>query len=613
MRRAAIAAFASMFLARMFGARPASAQELDVKADEVDVDVKMRELELRGNVQAQVPPFFFLSADRLHLTRSGRGVEVDGNGKLRFCPCLGTPLAIRFSGGTAAPPGDLVIKSPVLEVFGVPVFWLPWFWLRSPIRPGVLPPDIAYRASDGFFFGGGFHFPWTQGDAEHGIDIRGGGYVQGGFDTQATIATESSTTRVRFDRLASSKLGDNGLLVDARGTIEGSRAQLAWDFDLVRGQRGVYATTDVDVAARAWDRAAAEASIRSGPVTFALGARAIGRRGSDDFAPEAAGPLATLRAAGDLGSAATYDMTGDGAVWKTGDASVGFARWDGGSEVATHAGPIGARASIRTSGAAVSWRTTRAASIDAGATARMTFSLPLARGFGSGADPVRHRIEPRIDIAASAVRADGVLGVLTGRGATPIAGEALLPSAGIETAIGRWGAGDGLEAGAYGGAAVTRDRAQALLRYRVSATSRMAGLVVEGGHVVQAGHAMSARIRLGRTDGIALFGHVSGREGVDPVVARAVTDSAAESPVGFLAFSGWSTGGRVRIPLFKVFALSGGADGDLTRPDLLAAIGGIELFDGCGCFVLRVMGAHRLGREGIDVWATLDVAPRRPR
>jgi hypothetical protein len=604
--RAALAALASLFVARI-----ASAQELDVKADEVDVDVKMRELELRGHVMAQVPPFFFLSADRLHLTRSGRGVEVDGNGKLRFCPCLGTPLAIRFSGGTAAPPGDLVIKSPVLEVFGLPVFWLPWFWVRSPIRPGILPPDIAYRASDGFFFGGGFHLPWTQGDAEHGIDIRGGGYVQGGFDTQATIATESSTTRVRFDHLASSKLGENGLTIDARGAIEGSNAQLAWDADLVRGQRGLYATTDLESAARAYDRAGAEAAMRSGPFTFALGTRAIGHRGAEDFAPEAVGPVATVRAAGDLGGSAAYDATADGAVWKAGDASVGFARWDAGSEVATHAGPIGARASVRSSGAAASWRELRG--VDAGGTARATFSLPLARGFGTSADPVRQRIEPRIDIAASAVRADGVLSVLTGRGATPIAGEVLLPSAGIETALGRWGAGDGLEAGVYGGGAVKRDRAQALLRYRMSANSKIAGVVLEGGHVADEGHAFSARLRLGRTDGFALFGHVSGREGVDPVVARAIVDSAAESSVGFLAQKGWSTGGRVRIPLFKVLALSGGADADLGRLDLLAAIGGIELFDGCGCFVLRVMGAHRLGREGVDVWATLDVAPRRPR
>jgi hypothetical protein len=38
---------------------------------------------------------------------------------------------------------------------------------------------------------------------------------------------------------------------------------------------------------------------------------------------------------------------------------------------------------------------------------------------------------------------------------------------------------------------------------------------------------------------------------------------------------------------------------------------GIELRDRCGCLTLRVMGAHRLGREGVDVWVALDFAADR--
>jgi hypothetical protein len=495
----------------------------------------------------------------------------------------------------------------VLEIFGVPVFWLPWFWLRSPIRPGILPPDFAWRASDGFYLGGGFHLPWTMGDPERGIDVRGGAYVQGGFATQATIATPSSTTRVRFDRLASSKLGENGLAVDSRGALEGSNAQVAWDVDLLRGARGLYMTTDLEAASRVWDRASAEAAARSGPFTFALGARAIGRRGIDEFAPDVVGPMMTVRAGSDLGSAASYDATLDGAVWKNADASTGFARWRGGTETSAHFGPIGARASVRVSGAASS--TPAARGIDASGEARTTISLPLARGFGDGPDPVRHRVEPRLDLAALAVRSDGVLGI----GASPVAGEALVPSAGIETSLGKWGAGDSIEAGVQAGAAVTHDRSLAILRWRGSATTTFAGMIVEGGHVAAEGHAFSAKIRVGRVDGASVYGHVTGRDGVDPVVARALVDSSIEAPLGFLSRPGWSAGGRMRLPLFKVLALTGGADGDLSRVDLLSAAFGIELFDTCGCFMLRVMAAHRLGRDGVDVWATLDVAPRRPR
>src|SRR5581483_9112297 len=99
--------------------------------------------------------------------------------------------------------------------------------------------------------------------------------------------------------------------------------------------------------------------------------------------------------------------------WKTegaparGASSTGFARWHGGTEPSAHLGPIGARASVRVAGAAASTAAMRG--VDASGEARTTLSLPLARGFGGGPDPVAHRIEPEIDLAAMAVRSDGVL------------------------------------------------------------------------------------------------------------------------------------------------------------------------------------------------------------
>ena len=60
----------------------------------------------------------------------------------------GTPLTVEFEKAFVAPPGDLIIKSPTLEFYGVPVMHLPWFWLRSDEKLGVLPPDIAYRGKD---------------------------------------------------------------------------------------------------------------------------------------------------------------------------------------------------------------------------------------------------------------------------------------------------------------------------------------------------------------------------------------------------------------------------------------------------------------------------------
>ena len=63
----------------------------------------------------------------LKLQRTSRGILVEGNGRMQFCPCLGTPISLGFKSVTVAPPGDLFITSPRLEIFKVPVFWLPWF------------------------------------------------------------------------------------------------------------------------------------------------------------------------------------------------------------------------------------------------------------------------------------------------------------------------------------------------------------------------------------------------------------------------------------------------------------------------------------------------------
>ena len=43
----------------------------------------------------------------------------------------------------------------------------------------------------------------------------------------------------------------------------------------------------------------------------------------------------------------------------------------------------------------------------------------------------------------------------------------------------------------------------------------------------------------------------------------------------------------------------------------LAARGGIELRDKCGCLTVRAMGSHRIGRTGVDVWLSLDFAADR--
>ncbi len=316
--------------------RPAEAGEAtppDVAfgADEVHLDTRSQSLDVSGNVRVDEPPFH-LTSPALKLRRVPIGVELDGQGRLAFCPCLGTPLAVRFSGATVAPPNDVILREPVVEVFGVPLAWAPAFWLRSPARPGLLPPDLAWRGADGFFAGGGIHVPWFTGDADRGIDLRAGGYVQGGVAIQTAVTTAMTSTRIGWDRLR----GDDGLTIDAHGATDA----VVWSVDALRGARAVAATSDVEAAARPFDRAWGESQWRVGGWTFASGIRAVALRGGDPLDVGAAGPVATVRRRGALADVGTYDATLEGGqIAGAGFGATTFARADAATLLAARFGP----------------------------------------------------------------------------------------------------------------------------------------------------------------------------------------------------------------------------------------------------------------------------------
>ena len=79
--------------------------------------------------------------------------------------------------------------------------YLPWFWMRSDEKVGLLPPDVAYRGQDGFFAGGGVHLPWKDRGVRQALDLRGGGYLEGGFVADVRLRSPIAATKIRFDRL----------------------------------------------------------------------------------------------------------------------------------------------------------------------------------------------------------------------------------------------------------------------------------------------------------------------------------------------------------------------------------------------------------------------------
>ncbi len=594
---------------------------LRTRAEEVSFDARLRSLELAGNVRVDAPPFH-LRSQRLRLTRTRLGVEVVGKGSLAFCPCLGTPLTVDFDEALVAPPGDLILKKPTLRVYSVPILPLPYFWLRSDEKAGLLPPDVAYRGGDGVFVGGGVHVPWKDRGRRSALDLRSGAYLLHGFVADARLQTPSSTTKIRYDRLPTVR-GDDGILIDARGAASMDELGLAWDADVLRGTRGVVATTDLDAAAKPWDRAAIEAALRSESFVLATAIRAVTRRGGDMADIDAFGPVASLRMSGAVGSGVTYDATVEGGSLRSRAAAasrdaLSFARVEVGSRAVTVLGPVEAAIALRGAGDVV--LDARGGGSDRAGSGRARIALPLARRFGGSSDPWQHVVEPFLEAAVLHARGDGMLGVSPARSAFALEGTAPLADGGFATTLGRWGAREALElVCAAGAAAATRNSggARPLTRARIAASlewlggSADAAAVGVGQDSAQAGAVILARARFGRSDGVRVLANVASREGFDPVLARALFDAPLEPATGFLTKTGTTGGAGVVVPWSRVMTTSVGADADATRGELVAARAGLELRDRCGCLTLRTMASHRIGRDGIDIWLALDFAADR--
>jgi hypothetical protein len=601
--------------------RAARSSPVDVHASDVEIDARTREAVLKGDVRVDAPPFH-LRSDELRLRRTSRGaIDVEGAGRLTFCPCLGAPLAVRFEEATVAPPGDLILRSPSLEILGAPVLWLPYFWLRAPEKPGLLPPDVAYRGADGMFLGDGIHVPLRRGSAASALDLRAGGYFEGGSAVDGALTTETTATHATWDHLR----GD-GLTLDAHGAIAsdagGTRlTTLAWDADAIRGARGVLATTDLGAAAKPYDRVAGETSWREAGWTVATALRATAPRGNELVAAAAVGPSATLRRAGALGTAGAYDATVEGGVTGQSGMTASFARGEAGALLADRWGAFGVSLATRAAGdvAAVGESGSGSRSgVDGAASARARIALPVGRAFSSSEvnDPWVHRIEPALEAALLATHGDDLLAVMPGRGMSVVDGNAWTSDVAIASEQGRWGARIGSEVSlAFGavGAIGAGSSTYLVGRGRAALSAPAAALTAEAARIASPGvigGALTVRARVGELSGPHLVVLAAERDGVDPILARALTDAPLEPSGGFLSSTGWTGGARTRVPWTSWLATSGGVDVDFTAQVLVAARGGIELRDHCGCILFRANAAHRLGRDGVDGWVTIDLAPR---
>lgn len=590
------------------------------------LDPALKTLDAVGHVRVDEPPFHFTS-NELRLKRVPLGVELNGSGELSFCPCLGTPLALRFSGATVGVPHDVILRNPVLEVFGVPIAWVPIFWLRSPGRVGLLPPTLEWRGADGLFVGGGVHIPWRPGDLVAAVDLRAGGYVDGGAAVDAALRTRASVTHVLWDRFH----GSDGFTIDAHGASSGDGSGppdrgpgVAWAIDALRGARAVQATTSVDAAAQPFDRASGDVQWRSGGWTFASGVRTMAPRGTSAGDAGAWGPLATVRRGDAIAGVGTYDVGLEGGEIveqpeeKTapppGQGTTSFARGEANVLLAARAGALGSSLALHTFGDIAD--DGAAVGADGAAQARASLALPLAREFPSidGADPWVHRTEPRLEAAALITHESGLLATPAGRGMQVPSGAAWVGAAGWSNTVGRWGSRAAIDVDVSAGAVGEDGGAVAALRVRASGGGPYVALRADVARVLapssepgRAGGILVAATRIGSASGLHVSVNVAGRDGTDPIVARVLIDPPFEAASGFLVAPGWTGGSRVGVPVGSRITARGGVDVDLDARELVAASGAIELHDPCNCVVIRAAAAHRIGRPGVDASVSVDL------
>jgi hypothetical protein len=615
-------------------------KELDLEAGSAEADLRLRELDLRDGVKVRLPPYY-LRADRIHLSLGKWGVRVKGFGLLTFCPCEDPPVAVGFTGGWAGPPDELIVENPTLRILGLPVLWLPYLWLRSPRKIGLTTPDISFRGPDGLFLGQGVHLP-----IGHGLELGAGAYVGGGFALRGDLATERSTTNVRFDFRRASDVGDRdvpsgaGLAIDSHGII----GKTAWDIDALRGARAVRTTLDLDSIARPYDHA--DGIARVGPVAF--GFSALDVRGAPIDTAYMARPwvgLAASMATGTIGATQGSIAFGPRFVASREAETIADA-----SLAQILAAPLGAASmdiALRADGRVGRSGERLAAGVLDG---RAELSLPLARAYAlqraAGGPPVIHVIEPLIRASAVHAAISGERQGLSGFVAAPAFAEsarsALLGSIGARTALGTAGLAPGRDpwigklAGEIAAGVLLTDRRAAALSSELSFTTRH----VDGGSTLIALQGAGTRalddrrgygwLVAGRTRwlysrtgfGAELRGAARGDLSVLAGWALLGAELAPRLTTATgLNAAGATYGAGTAFPLGFGFRI--GADVDVygTSTRALFDRGGTHLLDvrgtlryrhPCGCFRMAIRGGHVVGREGVDIFASFELAKTDP-
>lgn len=566
---------------------------MDFAADHVEVDSELGSLQLDGHVHVQAQRYR-LKSQHLTLVRGPRGVEADGNADVAFCTCDDPPVKLRVSHATLAPPTDALFSNPKLELWGLPVFWLPGLWLRSPTRLGLIFPRIAYRARDGLYVGTGAYLPLEidDGRVTKSLSLSGGAYVPRGARLEAQLDTEASSSRVAWDHVT-----HTALEMDAHGSAALSEANFAYRVDALRGARASVEGSSLEVASRRTDRLRIGVS-HVDALAIGFGVRADAPRGGSMRDLGAVGPELYLGASNALGANAAYDAFASARTTvSSGNHSETAAFERATLSENAQLGPLGVALNAAQSAGAEESEVSTLGEIRGGAQARV--ALPLVRNFGS----VAHVLEPLFV-------ARGLLGEMRQGGASHD-DRALLAAGGIDSSLGERSTRQAVSVSLRGGALERSGRANFVAMTRTTADVRLLG-VSQSFAVLGSAPAMVSlsRLRLGPNDGLHLLAHADGASHGSPAQARVLFDETWFDPARpFLDRDGWSGGAELSVPWTRVVSTSAAVDYDLSARALLATWAGFGYKHPCGCLAVAGFVGHRVGREGVDAWLGFDLAP----
>ncbi|MFZ5894029.1 MAG: hypothetical protein ACOY0T_23400 [Myxococcota bacterium] len=585
--------------------------EVEFRANQVEIAGDAGSLDLKGDVAIRSERFR-LSGDRLSLRRSPRGVHVDGSGVLALCPCKNPPIAFGLRSADLAPPSDVLLASATLRVFGVPLFWWPYLWLRSPNRMGFLPPFVAYRGEEGLLLGSGFHLPISD-EPNSAIDVTAGAYVRGGARVEARVVKRGARLEVAFDAFHGSALEIKSMAATAGKN--GSFGALRTDW--LMGERGRVALSSLERSVLPSDRFRAGVG-RLGSGVFGLSFNADAPRSAAFGEFGVTGPGLSFGLGGALGRHARYAVLAGTQSLHASAGDVFVARLSSELQSAARFGPL--VSSVQTRQSVVFANAFEQGGRELRHESRARAALPLARRYGE----LMHTVAPFAEAALEAGSRVAATrhALFSGIIAPEPRGLAL---AGLTTALGAV-RGSAVSADIVGGLVAEAGERQSVFAARTRADARYLRTSLDG-RALPALEAADILLRaeLGAHDSVRLLGHIEAARG-DTRQALGVFSEDFWLPVGArLDRSGTTAGGRLSVPWgggaragsragapagsSALLLTEAGVEFDVSHSEWLATWGQVRYRHPCRCMSLSVGGARRSGRRGVDVGLNIELLP----